>query len=983
MKSKNRFLDSNDNVGGGCHASPPEPDHDEDVSLMRTILAPSVGESWSEEIAEVFLTILLTCLALCFYNYRVRRIGTKKEDARNRRAELREIRRRNVDSAAALACATISRRGDKVSGKLLCSVFEQLWKHASVAASAAIKDALEPTLATLKVPMRFVKLDLGDVPVRVENIFVHNLEDSTEALEQHLEYLESMNGNKGNKNSSFVLPKEGGKSGMQIDLDVVWDGNCDVMLQAAIGIAKSSTHVAFGVRRIKLSGRMSVLLGPLTCELPVISAIQFGFTNPPKIQLDFAGLAESIAKQFAFVQPTVLSCVQNSLASMLVLPQRMTMPIDLLSFDYLDTYQPPVGIIRITAVRARGLPLLRRMLINDIPDTYAVITLGGYSPPFRTSTVWDDYTPTWNESCDFVLYDLDQIIYVELYDDDPSPIDAIKQVLGRAEISVRDLFTKGQGEMELELALKDKSRSGRMITISANIFDLNCHRLGSLLSPEFHGENKICGLVTIIVSRARGVPLDEEEAATYVKVVSRNETFYTPTITETVDVLNPIYASAFHLPLTVDSMLQKKGSFSEMVTETEMPRDAVPPPPSTKKDNISPSTRKNRTKLAASIVNKYDDLVDKAVPAASSMLNKSVVLVEQAVHWQGPARRAKGKMNTDIVFTLMNDNNSTTNPQVDRWISGKSNTHSQLGSFTVTHESLMRARNHTITERRPFGNGASLEYRVILSGVQSDDNNDGETQDSMDGSNRSYDPLTQTSQEKVFETQSVRVTALKGRGFHIRKRTLQRNIFPDVYLCISLNSTDDPQKLLESWRTSTIQDDTMPHWNECQGFVITDTSTDFIKVDAYHERNKRNDEYLGSAEYPMETLLRKRQVEMELLSGNESTGSYVTLKCVKVAKDTDDSVDNDASFNFGNGSMASLQLSGLSERRMTAPPNYGQGPNLGQGGDDWSTSENSEDFYVSCPTVHNPNQHKKSLMRKLTIPMDAARVSIMRKKKKK
>ncbi len=77
------------------------------------------------------------------------------------------------------------------------------------------------------------------------------------------------------------------------------------------------------MKRVKLSGRMHILLSPLTTVLPVVSAIQYGFTNPPDIELEFAGVAKSIAKQFAFVQPAVLGIVKRSLASKVVLPMRM------------------------------------------------------------------------------------------------------------------------------------------------------------------------------------------------------------------------------------------------------------------------------------------------------------------------------------------------------------------------------------------------------------------------------------------------------------------------------------------------------------------------------------------------------------------------------------------------------------------------------------------------------------------------------------
>ena len=43
--------------------------------------------------------------------------------------------------------------------------------------------------------------------------------------------------------------------------------------------------------------------------------------------------------------------------------------------------------------------------------------------------------------------------------------------------------------------------------------------------------------------------------------------------------------------------------------------------------------------------------------------------------------------------------------------------HGELGKVTVTHDELIRAYKHAITETRPIGDkGAKLEFRITLSG---------------------------------------------------------------------------------------------------------------------------------------------------------------------------------------------------------------------------------------------------------------------------
>ena len=51
-----------------------------------------------------------------------------------------------------------------------------MWNHVNIAISNTIKETLEPTLKDLKVPLHFVKLDLGDVPIETKNMFIHRVD---------------------------------------------------------------------------------------------------------------------------------------------------------------------------------------------------------------------------------------------------------------------------------------------------------------------------------------------------------------------------------------------------------------------------------------------------------------------------------------------------------------------------------------------------------------------------------------------------------------------------------------------------------------------------------------------------------------------------------------------------------------------------------------------------------------------------------------
>eukprot|EP00978_Attheya_sp_CCMP212_P024346 scaffold76358_cov41-Attheya_sp.AAC.1 len=166
-------------------------------------------------------------------------------------------------------------------------------------------------------------------------------------------------------------------------MDVFWDGTCDIRLAAPfVG--------SFGVKEIKFSGRMSILLKPLTNQLPIVSVIQYAFINPPTLDLEFTGLAQIV--DFHLIRNMVGVILQ----SMVVLPNCMMYKMDLTS-SFLDTYQPPIGISHITALRGRGFQIEKIFIgVDDIPDVYCDIQLD--PTKWRTSTIKNNLSPKWKEA---------------------------------------------------------------------------------------------------------------------------------------------------------------------------------------------------------------------------------------------------------------------------------------------------------------------------------------------------------------------------------------------------------------------------------------------------------------------------------------------------------------------------------------------------------------------------------------------------------
>jgi hypothetical protein len=67
---------------------------------------------------------------------------------------------------------------------------------------------------------------------------------------------------------------------------------------------------------------------------------------------------------------------------------------------------------------------------------------------------------------------------------------------------------KRGGKAELELSL-DNKKTGCFVTIDAEKFNLS-RNLMSFNLPEFDGKDRLCGLITIIITKAFDIPLKKE-----------------------------------------------------------------------------------------------------------------------------------------------------------------------------------------------------------------------------------------------------------------------------------------------------------------------------------------------------------------------------------------------------------------------------------------------------------------------------------------
>lgn len=387
-----------------------------------------------------------------------------------------------------------------------------LWDYINVIGGNMAREVVEPMFAEM-LPgplssLKFTKIDLGKTPLTFDNIDVHKHESKDE---------------------------------MKLDVDILWDGDCDIELESKFG--------SFGVKSVKLGGRISVMMDPLINKLPLVSAMQLGFINPPLLRLDFTGLAE--VAEFSLIESAVYKVVDKILADLMVLPNRIYVKLDPATVWY-NAFQMDLGVLRLTVKRGFGFKVPKQ-LFKDIPDVYVETRLGAREK-HSTEVIKNDVEPEWDDVSDWLLSDHDQEIVLEALDSDFTTKD---DSLGIAHLTVGKLLLKGNRAC-VPLVV-DNIDTGAKLDISCQVFDFTPD-LSSLSDENFAGENHICGVMNILVAGVRNLPVERCDASSYVAVKAFSKKFQTMVVTHVpealgLDALNPAYDAGFRVDLR-QSMLE-------------------------------------------------------------------------------------------------------------------------------------------------------------------------------------------------------------------------------------------------------------------------------------------------------------------------------------------------------------------------------------------------------------------------------------------
>ncbi|XP_054237230.1 extended synaptotagmin-3 [Indicator indicator] len=273
----------------------------------------------------------------------------------------------------------------------LNKILVQAWPYFGTIMEKTFKEVLEPKIRAKHMHLKtctFTKIHFGEKCPRINGIKAYT--------------------------------KEINRRQVILDLQICYIGDCEIHMD----ISKFN----LGVKGIQLYGTLRVILEPLLTDAPFIGAVTLFFMQKPHLEINWAGMSNLLDVPGINVMSD--SLIQDFIASRLVLPNRVTVPLKKnMTIAHLR-FPIPHGVIRVHLLEAENLVQKDSFLgaIRGKSDPYALLRVG--TVQYRSKTVSRDLNPIWNETFEFVVHEVPgQDLEVDLYDEDPDKDDFMGSLL--------------------------------------------------------------------------------------------------------------------------------------------------------------------------------------------------------------------------------------------------------------------------------------------------------------------------------------------------------------------------------------------------------------------------------------------------------------------------------------------------------------------------------------------------------------------------
>ncbi|KFV82533.1 Extended synaptotagmin-3, partial [Struthio camelus australis] len=280
----------------------------------------------------------------------------------------------------------------------LNKVLVQAWPYFGTIMEKTFKEVLEPKIRAKNVHLKtctFTKIHFGEKCPRIKGIKAYT--------------------------------KEIDRRQITLDLQICYIGDCEIHMDIS--------KFKLGVKGVQLYGTLRVILEPLLTDAPFVGAVTLFFMQRPHLEINWTGMSNLLDVPGINVMSD--SLIQDFIASRLVLPNRITVPLKKnMNIAHLR-FPVPYGVIRVHLLEAENLVQKDNFLgaIRGKSDPYALLRVG--TVQYRSKTVSRDLNPLWNETFEFVVHEVPgQDLEVDLYDEDPDKDDFMGSLL----ISLADVM---------------------------------------------------------------------------------------------------------------------------------------------------------------------------------------------------------------------------------------------------------------------------------------------------------------------------------------------------------------------------------------------------------------------------------------------------------------------------------------------------------------------------------------------------------------
>ncbi|XP_016130944.1 extended synaptotagmin-1-like [Sinocyclocheilus grahami] len=320
----------------------------------------------------------------------------------------------------------------------LNKVIQQAWPFIGQYLEKLLTETIAPSIrgsSTHLQTLCFTKVDFGGKPMKVVGVKAHT---------------------------------ENEKGQILLDVYISYVGDVEINVEVKRYFCKA------GVKGIQLHGMMRVILEPLIGDVPIVGAVTMFFIQRPKLTINWTGLTNLLDVPGLNVMSDTM--IMDAIASFLVLPNRLTVPL-VADLHVAQLRCPlPRGVVRIHLLEADGLAskdnYVKGVMVS-MSDPYALLRVGPQT--FKSRHLDNTLNPKWDEMYEVIAHEVPgQELEVEVFDKDPDHDDFLgrtKLDLGIVKKSkIVDEMKKGNKDPNpiVQISVQDVTRDSRICWNTVN-----------------------------------------------------------------------------------------------------------------------------------------------------------------------------------------------------------------------------------------------------------------------------------------------------------------------------------------------------------------------------------------------------------------------------------------------------------------------------------------------------------------------------------